>query len=56
MTRKLVVVGDPMVGKRRLLFAFCGVQFQTKYQPIVFDNYEVEIQVDGKTVRNTTFV
>ena len=56
MTRKLVVVGDHMVGKNCLLHAFFGHQIETSYVPCVFHTIDVTIQVDGEPVKNTTFV
>jgi small GTP-binding protein len=49
-TRKLIVVGDGMVGKTCLLYAFKGDKFHCSHSPTIFETYAVEIQVDGKTV------
>lgn len=46
VSKKLVVVGDSDCGKSRLLTVFSGYQFSE-----LFENYTVNIQMEGKKVR-----
>ncbi|CAD7669266.1 unnamed protein product [Nyctereutes procyonoides] len=47
---KLVIVGDGACGKTCLLLIFSKDQFPEVYVPTVFENYIVDIEVDGKQV------
>lgn len=44
--KKLVVVGDSDCGKSRLLTVFSGYHFSE-----LFENYTVNVQMEGKKVR-----
>ncbi|XP_001607509.2 ras-like GTP-binding protein Rho1 isoform X2 [Nasonia vitripennis] len=48
--KKLVIVGDGACGKTCLLFAFSNEQLPERYSPTVFENYLVDIEVDGKRI------
>lgn len=52
MVRKLLVVGDGMVGKTSLLYAFKGDPFGPRYVQIASDFYSVDVELDGKSVSN----
>jgi GTPase SAR1 family protein len=49
-SRKLIITGDSMCGKRTLLCAFETNQFDDNCDLSIFDTPLVSIQVDGKTV------
>ncbi|KAG2010614.1 Rho1 GTPase, variant 2 [Coprinopsis cinerea AmutBmut pab1-1] len=48
--RKLVVVGDCGVGKTCLLAVYAKGKFPTKSVPTMYDNYIMEMEVDGTGV------
>ncbi|CAJ0939005.1 unnamed protein product, partial [Mesorhabditis belari] len=45
---KLVVVGDSYTGKTSLLYSYTEQRFVTKYDTTVFDNFAVNINIEGK--------
>jgi small GTP-binding protein len=50
-TVKCVVLGDGGIGKTCLLLAYTSNSFSTEYVPTVFDNYAIDICVDGHLVK-----
>lgn len=49
-TLKIVIVGDPRVGKTCLLMSYATNSFPQEYVPSVFPDSSVNVMVDGKTV------
>ncbi len=56
MEMKVVVVGDGAVGKTSLLLSYSGNSFTEAYVPTVIDNYSIDVNVDGRTVRLSLWV
>ena len=48
--RKLVIVGDQDADKTELLVVFSKDDFPEVYVPTVFENYTVDVDVDGQNV------
>ncbi|XP_059188520.1 rho-related GTP-binding protein RhoA-C-like [Centropristis striata] len=48
--KKLVIVGDQACGKTCLFTVFSKDQFPEVFVPTVFENYVVDIELDGKQV------
>ncbi|XP_018568684.1 cdc42 homolog [Anoplophora glabripennis] len=48
---KCVIVGDQAVGKTSLAVSYSNDSFPSEYVPTAYDNYNVEVQVDGKPIR-----
>ncbi|CAG9864074.1 unnamed protein product [Phyllotreta striolata] len=48
---KCVIVGDKAVGKTSLAVSYSNDCFPSEYVPTAYDNYNVEVQVNGKPVR-----
>jgi Ras family protein U len=48
---KCVIVGDKEVGKTALAVSYSNDSFPSEYIPTAYDNYNVEVQVDGKPIR-----
>lgn len=47
---KCVVVGDGAVGKTCLLYVYADEEFPKDYVPTIFDNYNANVTVDGRTI------
>jgi len=45
---KCVVIGDGAVGKTSLLMSYTTNEFPTNYVPTVFENFEVDLQIEGE--------
>lgn len=54
-TMKIVVVGDGFCGKTSLIVAYTSGSFNERYVPTAFDDFSVEVTVNGETVR-TSFI
>jgi small GTP-binding protein len=50
---KIVVVGEPRVGKTSLLMAISSGRFADEYIPTVFENFEQPVLVDGVLAKIT---
>ncbi|XP_050296224.1 cdc42 homolog [Anthonomus grandis grandis] len=48
---KCVIVGDKQVGKTALAVSYSNDSFPSEYVPTAYDNYNVDVQVDGKPIR-----
>lgn len=48
---KCVIVGDKQVGKTSLAVSYSNDSFPSEYVPTAYDNYNVDVQVDGKPIR-----
>ncbi|KAJ3200497.1 GTP-binding protein Rho1 [Entophlyctis luteolus] len=48
---KFVIVGDGFCGKTCLLIVYCRREFPEEYIPTVFENTNVDVEVDGQPVR-----
>ncbi|CAH1280814.1 unnamed protein product [Diabrotica balteata] len=48
---KCVIVGDQAVGKTSLAVSYSNDSFPSEYIPTAYDNYNVQVQVNGKPVR-----
>ncbi|CAG9773072.1 unnamed protein product [Ceutorhynchus assimilis] len=48
---KCVIVGDKQVGKTSLAVSYSNDSFPSEYVPTAYDNYNVDVLVDGKPIR-----
>ncbi|KAG5883588.1 hypothetical protein JTB14_014504 [Gonioctena quinquepunctata] len=48
---KCVIVGDQAVGKTSLAVSYSNDSFPSEYIPTAYDNYNVDVLVDGKPIR-----
>ena len=48
---KLVAAGDGAVGKTCLLMTYAHNKFSEGYVPTVFDTYDMEVLVEGQSIR-----
>ncbi|XP_023018807.1 cdc42 homolog [Leptinotarsa decemlineata] len=48
---KCVIVGDQAVGKTSLAVSYSNDSFPSEYKPTAYDNYNVDVLVDGKPTR-----
>ena len=47
---KVVVVGDGAVGKTSICHVFVNKTFPDTYEPTVFENHTVKIDISGKVI------
>ena len=49
---KVVVVGDGAVGKTSICHVFVNKTFPDTYEPTVFENHTVKIDISGKVMQS----